>query len=220
MTIMHAQRAEIVHYGKKLITARLTTGTGGNLCILDPLSGLAAISPSGIEYEDMQPEDVVVVDLDGRIVHGRCTPSSELSAHLALYRQREDIRAVLHTHSVYASTLACLHWELPAVHYLVGFAGVKVPLAPYATYGSPELAANICTAIGGSNAVLLTNHGLIAVGGDLKSAYVIAEEIELVARIYYQARCAGDPVILPDEEMERVIEKFKNYGQKKSGPHG
>jgi len=162
----------------------------------------------------MQPDDVVVVDLHGRVKEGSCTPSSELSAHLGLYRKRDDIGAVLHTHSVYATTIACLHWELPAVHYLVGFAGTKVPLAPYATYGSEELADNICTTIGQSNAVLLANHGLITVAKDLHTAFVIAEEIELVARIYYQARTAGEPVILPDEEMERVIAKFTTYGQK------
>ena len=214
MLSMQAERNEIVRYGKKLITSHLTTGSGGNLSIVDREKGLVAVSPSGIEYLDMQPDDVVVIDLHGRVKEGSCTPSSELSAHLGLYRKRDDIGAVLHTHSVYATTIACLHWELPAVHYLVGFAGTKVPLAPYATYGSEELADNICTTIGQSNAVLLANHGLITVAKDLHTAFVIAEEIELVARIYYQARTAGEPVILPDEEMERVIAKFTTYGQK------
>jgi len=217
MYSMQTERNEIVNYGKKLITSNLTTGSGGNLSIINRETGLVAVSPSGIEYLDMQPEDVVVVDLQGRVKEGSCTPSSELSAHLGLYRIREDIGAVLHTHSVYATTIACLHWDLPAVHYLVGFAGTKVPLAPYATYGSEELADNVCTTIGLSNAVLLANHGLIAVGKDLKTAFVIAEEIELVARIYYQARAVGEPVILPDEEMERVIAKFTTYGQTRSG---
>lgn len=213
MLSMQAERNEIVRYGKKLITSHLTTGSGGNLSIVDRNKGLVAVSPSGIEYLDMQPDDVVVIDLHGRVKEGSCTPSSELSAHLGLYRKRDDIGAVLHTHSVYATTIACLHWELPAVHYLVGFAGTKVPLAPYATYGSEELADNICTTIGQSNAVLLANHGLITVAKDLHTAFVIAEEIELVARIYCLARAAGEPVILPDEEMERVIDKFKTYGQ-------
>jgi len=211
---MKAERNEIVRYGKKLITSHLTTGSGGNLSIINREKGLIAISPSGIDYFDMQPEDIVVVDPDGKVKEGTCTPSSELSAHLALYRKRDNIRAVLHTHSVYATTIACLNWELPAVHYLVGFAGTKVPLAPYATYGSEELAENIRATIGQSNAVLLANHGLIAVGKDLQEAFVIAEEIELVARIYYQAKAAGEPVILSDEEMERVIDKFSTYGQR------
>ena len=214
MTGMTKQRKEIVLFGRKLITSNLTTGSGGNLSIINRRDALVAISPSGVEYFDMQPDDVVIVDLDGNIKEGSFTPSSELNTHLALYRQRDDIGSVIHTHSAYATTIACLNWELPAVHYLVGFAGTKVPLAPYATYGSRELAENICNTIGGGNAVLMANHGLITAAGDLKTAFVIAEEIELVARIYWQARCAGEPVILPDEEMERVIRKFQTYGQK------
>lgn len=216
MVNMFSQKNEILHYGRKLITSGLTTGSGGNLSIIDRDNGLVAITPSGMEYFDMQPDDIVVVDTGGRVKQGERTPSSELSAHLALYRTRSEIHAVIHTHSVYASTLACLNWELPAVHYLVGFAGTKVPLAPYATYGSAELAENISRTIGDSNAVLLANHGLMSVGTDLRTAFMVAEEIELVARIYYQARCAGEPVILSDEEMKRVIDKFKTYGQAQS----
>lgn len=214
MTGMKTQRNEIVLYGRKLITSRLTTGSGGNLSIINRRQGLVAVSPSGVEYFDMQPDDVVIVDLDGNVKEGRFAPSSELNAHLALYRQRDDICSVLHTHSVYATTIACLNWELPAVHYLVGFAGTKVPLAPYATYGTRELAENICNTIGQGNAVLMANHGLITIAEDLKTAFVIAEEIELVARIFYQAKCAGEPVILSDEEMNSVIGKFQTYGQK------
>lgn len=213
MAGMQAERNEIVRYGKKLITSRLTTGTGGNLSIIDREKGFVAISPSGIEYFEMEPEDIVIVDLNGAVKEGTRAPSSELSAHLALYRHRDDIGAVLHTHSAYATTIACLNLELPAVHYLVGFAGKKVPLAPYATYGSEELAENICNTIGLNNAVLLANHGLITVGKDITTAFIIAEEIELVARIYCQAKSAGEPVILSDGEMERVIDKFKTYGQ-------
>lgn len=213
MENMQAEREEIVRYGRKLISSRLTTGSGGNLSIYNREAGLVAISPSGIEYSEMQPEDVVLVDPEGAVREGTRTPSSELSSHLGLYRKRDDIRAVLHTHSVYATTIACLHWELPAVHYLVGFAGTKVPLAPYATYGTEELAENICRTIGKSNAVLLANHGLMAVGKDLRTAFTIAEEIELVARIYYQAKSVGEPVILSDEEMDRVIKRFQTYGQ-------
>ncbi len=214
MISMQAQRNELVLYGRKLISSRLTTGSGGNLSVIDRAAGLVAITPSGVDYLDMHPEDIVIVDLDGTVKQGRYAPSSELDSHLALYREREDINAVVHTHSVYATTIACLNWELPAVHYLVGFAGTKVPLAPYATYGSRELARNICETIGSGNAVLLANHGLMAVGADLKTAFIIAEEIELVARIYLQAKSAGEPVILSDEEMHRVIEKFKTYGQR------
>lgn len=211
--LLQSQREAIVHYGRKMITSQLTTGAGGNLSIFDRASGRVAISPSGIEYYDLQPEDVVITDLDGQVIEGQYTPSSELGFHLALYRQRADVNAVLHTHSVYATTIACLGWEIPAVHYLVGFSGHKVPLAPYATFGTPELADNVATSIGDYNALLLANHGLIAVGADLSRAFNTAEEIELVARIYYQAESVGTPVILPEEEMDRVLDKFATYGQ-------
>jgi L-fuculose-phosphate aldolase len=212
--LLQNERSEIVRFGRKMLTARLTSGTGGNLSIFDRNEGLVAISPSGIEYEDMTPDDVPVVDGAGKLVAGTRKPSSELGFHLALYRQRPDIRAVVHTHSVYATTMACLHWEIPAIHYLVAFSGHKVPLAPYATFGSEELAARVAETIGEYNAVLLANHGLVTVGPNLATAFAVAEEIELVAQIYYQAKCIGTPVIVPEGEMSRVIGKFATYGQK------
>lgn len=207
------QRQQIVDYGLKLLSSGLTTGSGGNLSILSPDDDLIAIGPSGIDYDQVSVEDVVIVDRDGQIVEGRCKPSSELSFHLALYRARPELRAVVHTHSVYATTMACLHWEIPAVHYLVAFSGDKVPLAAYATFGSDALADNVVTGIGHYNAVLLANHGLVTVGTDIRSAFNVAEEIELVARIYYQCKSVGQPVLVDEVEMQRVAEKFISYGQ-------
>jgi L-fuculose-phosphate aldolase len=212
--LLTSERDEIVRFGKRLLAAGLTTGTGGNLSVLNRRDGLIAISPSGIEYEEMTPADVPVVDVAGMTVEGIRKPSSELDFHLALYRKRPDIQALVHTHSVYATTMACLNWEIPAVHYLVAFSGLKVPLAPYATFGTPQLAANVAESIGDFNAVLLANHGLVTVGPNLATAFAVAEEIELVARVYYQAKCIGEPVILPDGEMSRVVKKFAVYGRK------
>lgn len=209
------ERNQIVEYGKKMITAQLTTGSGGNLSICNRREQLVAIKPSGVDYLTMQPEDVVVVDMQGRLVEGNLKPSSELKFHLALYQYRSEIGAVVHTHQVYATTLACLGWELPAVHYLVGFAGKKVPLAPYATFGSQELSDHILATIGDYNACLMANHGIVTVGAALMNAFAVAEEIELVARLYYQARCIGNPVILSDEEMEVISQKFITYGQRR-----
>ncbi len=214
--LMEEARDAIVRFGKKMLTARLTSGTGGNLSVLDRRLGLVAISPSGIEYDEMEPADVVVAGMDGATVEGSRKPSSELNFHLAIYRNRSDVEAIVHTHSPYATTMACLNWEIPAVHYLVAFSGRKVPLAPYATFGTVELAGNVAAAIDDCNAVLLANHGLVTVGPNLATAFAAAEEIELVARIYYQAKCIGEPVIIPDEEMTRVMEKFATYGQKGS----
>ncbi|MFL7871357.1 MAG: L-fuculose-phosphate aldolase [Anaerolineales bacterium] len=214
--ILQQEREEIVFFGRKLLAANLTTGSGGNLSIFNRQSGHIAIKPTGVDYLEMRPEDVVVMNLEGEIIDGRLKPSSEVSLHLGLLKARPDINAVVHTHQVYAATLACLNWEIPAVHYLVGFSGNKVPLAPYATYGTPELAQNIVQAIGHYNACLMANHGIVTVGNTLSAAFNVAEELELVARLYYQSMCIGKPQILSDQEMEVVIKKFTTYGQPQS----
>ena len=213
--LIEAERRAVVHYGRTMVKAGLTTGTGGNLSCCAREDGLVAISPSGVPYDAMQPQDVVVVDRSGKRVAGDGPPSSEMGFHLALYNHRPDVGGIVHTHSVYATTLACLHWEIPAVHYLVGFAGAKVPVAPYATFGTGALADNVRRTMGTDYyAVLLANHGLVAVGADLARAFDTAEEIEFVARVFCQAKAIGDPVLLGDEEMQRVIKKFKTYGRR------
>mgnify|MGYP000937148986 CR=1 FL=1 len=212
--LLEPERSLLVEYGMRMVRAGLTTGTGGNLSLIRREEALLAVTPTGIAYDRLTPGDVVVLTLEGAVVDGNRKPTSELGFHQALYRARPDAGAVVHTHSPYATTMACLGWEIPAVHYLVGFSGKKVPLAPYATFGTPELAENVTAAIDGYNAVLLANHGLVTVGADLPMAFAAAEEIEFVARIYYQTRSVGPPRILPDEEMARVIEKFRTYGQK------
>ncbi|WP_421903089.1 L-fuculose-phosphate aldolase [Maridesulfovibrio sp.] len=211
--LLRKEKELVVEYGKKLLESGLTTGTGGNLSVFNREQGLVAISPSGLDYRLSTPEDIVVIDLDGNIKDSERKPSSEYGFHTILYKERADVNAVVHTHSVYATTVACLNMELPAVHYLVGFAGKKVPLAPYATFGTPELAENVIKTIGNYNAVLLANHGLITVGRAMGNAFDAAEELELVARIYIQALSVGKPVIVPDDEMDKVIDKFSTYGQ-------
>lgn len=211
--LLRNERELVVKYGRKMLDAGLTTGTGGNLSVLNRKEGLLAISASGLDYRDTTPADVVLMDLEGNIVESDRKPSSEAGFHTALYKHRPDINSVVHTHSVYATTVACLNMELPAVHYLVGFSGKKVPLAPYATFGSTQLAENVIETIENYNAVLLANHGIITIGNEIQNAFDAAEELELVARIYIQALSAGTPVIVPDDEMERVIDKFSTYGQ-------
>jgi L-fuculose-phosphate aldolase len=212
---LEKERSEIVTFGRKLLTSGLTAGTGGNLSIVNRKKNWVAITPSGVDYLEMTPGDVVLVGMDGGLLDtSRYKPSSELLFHLALYRKREDIQAVVHTHSVYATTLASLGWEIPAFHYLVAYSGKKVPLAPYATFGSEELARNVADAIGGNNAVLMGSHGVVAVGPTPAKAFETAEIIEYVARVYYLAKGRGEPGILSDEEMDKVMEKFKGYGKK------
>ena len=163
----------------------------------------------------MRPEDVVVLDLEGDYVEGIWQPSSEVAFHLDLVKLRPDILAVVHTHSNFATTLACLGWPLPALHYLIGVAGHCVPVAPYATTGTQALSDHICETMGSGNAVLMANHGMVGVGSTLKQAFGVAEMVEYVAQLYVQARSLGEPVILGEPEMDEVLERFKVYGQKK-----
>jgi L-fuculose-phosphate aldolase len=213
--LLAEERKLIVEYGRKLINAQLTTGSGGNLSIVNREKKLVAIKPTGVDYFKMSPKDVVVMNLEGEVVDGDLTPSSEFRFHLALLNRRSDITSVIHTHQVYATTIACLNWELPAVHYLVGYSGNKVPVAPYATFGTPELSENIVNSIGKYNACLMANHGIVTVGDTIAAAFASAEELELVSRLYYQTKCIGEPAILSDAEMEVVCERFKTYGQQK-----
>lgn len=213
MLLQH-EREKIVEYGKKLITSGLTKGTGGNISIFNREKRLAAISPSGLDYFETNPEDIVVVDLDGNVVDGARKPSSELEMHLIFYRKRDDIDALVHTHSPFAKTIASLRWELPAVSYLVAYAGPNVRCSEYATFGTKELAEAAYNGMEDRRAVLLANHGLIAGANNVATAFTIAEEIEFCSQIYYQTKAIGEPVLLPKEEMATLAKKFKTYGQK------
>ncbi|WP_461613908.1 L-fuculose-phosphate aldolase [Clostridium sp. Marseille-QA1073] len=213
--LMEKERQLLVEYGQKLITSRLTRGTGGNISIFNREEKLMAITPTGIDYFKTKPEDIIVMNLKGEIVDGNRMPSSEYEMHKIFYENREDINAIIHTHTVYATTLACLNWDLPPVHYLVALAGHNVRCAKYATYGTKELAENALEAMKDRKAVILANHGLLAGANDLLNAFNITEEIEYCSEIYCRVKSIGDPVILQKEEMDLMIKKFKIYGQKK-----
>lgn len=214
--LMEKERLELIEYGKKLVTAGLTKGTGGNLSIFDRKNGTVAITPSGIDFFEIKPEDIVIIDLDGNKIEGDRTPSSEWEMHLMPYRTRTDIDAVIHAHVMYATILGCLREELPATHYMIAVAGPTVRCAEYATYGTHELAVNASKAMEDRKAVILANHGILAGANDLLNAFNIVEEIEYCSEIYIKARSVGNPVVLPPEEMTLMAEKFKTYGQKKS----
>lgn len=205
------ERQEIVDHGKKMITNGLTTGSGGNISIYNRREGLIAISPSGLDYFETEINDIVIVDIEGNIVQGDLRPSSEMGMHLIFYKNREDASAIVHTHSKYATAVSCMGWDLKAVHYLVGFAGLDVKCADYATYGSPELAQNALDAIGNRNAVLLGNHGLIALGPEIERAFSTAEHLEFVSEIFCITKSLGEPNIISDSQMEDVLKKFNTY---------
>jgi L-fuculose-phosphate aldolase len=211
---LEKERKLIVEYGKKLIDSNLTTGTGGNLSILNKDKKLVAISPSGVDYYQVKKEDIVVIDLDGNIVEGNNKPSSEQAMHLAVYNNRDDIFSVIHTHSIYATSIACLNMDLPPVHYMIAVAGDKVPCARYASFGTEELAQNAVESLGSKyKAVLLANHGLLSCGLDIKGAFNVAEEVEYVAEVYFRTKAIGEPVIIDAAEMKRMEKAFETYGQ-------
>lgn len=212
--LMEKARKEIIEYGKKLVASNLTKGTGGNLSVFDRENGYMAITPTGIDFFEIQPEDIVIMDLEGNVLEGNRLPSSEWEMHLLQYKERTDLDAVIHAHTTYATVLACLRWELPATHYMIAVAGKNVRCAEYATYGSHELALNATKAMRERRAVILANHGILAGANDLLNAFNIIEEVEYCSQIYYMAKSIGEPIVLPDEEMNLMAEKFKTYGQR------
>ena len=209
--MMEYEKEQVVRYGKKLIDRRLTTGSGGNISVCNREKNLVAISPSGLDYYETTPEDIVILDMDGNLVEGKHRPSSEAGMHLAFYKNRADVSGIVHTHSKFATAIACMGWELPAVHYLIGMAGHRVKCTGYATYGSDELAKKALETIGDSNAVLLANHGLIALGEDVDRAFSTAEHLEFVSEVYYLTKTLGTPNILSDENMDEVMKKFGTF---------
>ena len=150
---------------------------------------------------------------------GGKAPSSEWHFHQAIYEARPDAGAAVHCHSRFATALACVHLAVPSFHYMVAKAGgADIPLAPYATYGTPELATHVAKALAQRNACLLANHGQIAIGAGLEDALELAEEVEVLAAQYVTARLLGEPVLLPADEMARVAVKFKSYGKAANPP--
>ena len=212
--LLEQERIDVVEYGKEMFSKGLTNGTSGNISVYNREKKLMAISPSGVGYFETKPEDVVVMDLDGNIVDGKFKPSSEVHLHSEVYRNKEDVNAVVHTHSDNSTVMGCLRWELPSVHYMLGaIGGTTVHCAQYATFGSLELGINAVKAMGPQKACFLANHGLLVCDVNLKKALALAEKVEWIAGIYLRTRSVGDPVILDDEEMSRVRERAKSYGQ-------
>ena len=207
-------REKVVEYGKMLLERDLTTGTGGNISIFHRESGLVVISPSGLDYMETRANDVVVMNLDGAVIDGDRKPSSEYELHRIFYQNRDDLSALVHTHSIYATTISCMNWDLPPVHYMVAVAGDNVRCADYATFGTKELAENAFKAMENRKAVLLANHGMLAGATTVEQAFKIAEDIEFCCELYYRTRSMGEPVVIGQEEMVRMRDKFRKYGQK------
>lgn len=211
-----ALRQLLIDTARHSVRLGLNRGTSGNVSARLP--GGFLITPTGVAYDALEPADLVRLDAHGVAAPGQLKPSSEWRFHRDIYAARPDVGAIVHTHSRYASALACQRRELPAFHYMVAAAGGdNVRCARYATFGSAELSANALEALTDRRACLLANHGLIATGASLPAALALAEEIESLAAQYCAALASGTPVLLDAAEMARVLEQFKTYGKQDDG---
>ncbi len=214
-------REEIIATALQMNARGINQGTAGNVSARVPEEGGGfLITPSGLPYEQLGPEDIVEMGLDGVYVGAR-KPSSEWRFHRDILRHRPDVGAIVHTHSCFATTLAGYGMGIPAFHYMVALAGgPTIRCAEYATFGTQELSDNALVALEGRNACLLAHHGVITVGATLARALSLAVEVENLARMYIHAHTLGQPPILSDEEMARVMEQMrrKDYGRAAAEP--
>lgn len=206
-----ALREAIIATCLKMNALGINQGKAGNVSAR--IAGGFLITPTGIPYEDTRREQIVAMRADGGH-DGVAQPSSEWRFHRDLYAARGEFQAIVHTHSSFATSLACLGMPIPAFHYMVACAGgADIRCAPYATFGGQALSDHAVSAMAGRRACLLAQHGMIAAGDTLESALALAVEVETLARMYWQALQIREPDLLSEAEMERVLEKFKSYGQ-------
>ena len=207
------ERAAVVEYCLKMQADDLTVGTSGNLSVRS--GDLIAITPSGVNYDELTPETVCVIDLDGDVVEADLDPSSEVPMHTAVYRGT-DAGAVVHSHPMYCTALSVTRDEVPPVHYMLALLGGPVRVAPYARFGSPELAQGSVDAMAGRTGVLLRNHGATTYGPTLAKAYTRSLYLEWVCKLYHQASLIGEPALLTAEQMQEVAGVIDSYGQQVS----
>ncbi|QEV17416.1 class II aldolase/adducin family protein [Streptomyces alboniger] len=206
---------ELVETARRTVTDGLVVGTSGNVSVR--VGDTVLVTPSGVPYDRLRPdgpEDAVGVDLGGRQVLGDLAPTSELPMHLAIYRAT-DARAVVHTHAVHATAVSMLVPELPGVHYMTGALGGPVRVAPYALYGTEELARNMLQALRGRTGCLLQNHGTVTYGDSLPQAYDRTAQLEWMSRLWLTASAVPGrtPTLLSPERLKEAEEKLRGYGQ-------
>ena len=205
-------REEIVAVAQTLDQAGLVPNKSGNVSRRSPDGFL--ITPAGVFYRDLTPEQIVALTLGGEPEPGAARPSSEWRMHAAIYSQRPDVSAIVHTHSPRATALACAGRGIPPFHYMIALAGGDIRCMPYATFGTFELAASAVRGLAGRRATLLANHGVVTVGASLREAHSVAVEVENLAGQYLAMLAAGlQPVLLSDDELRNVIGRFQDYGR-------
>ena len=188
--------------------------TSGNVSGRDPESGLVVIKPSGVTWEDLTPQSMVVVDLDGNVVEGDLNPSTDTGTHLYVYNHRPDVFGIVHTHSTYASSFAALGEPIPACLTTCGMFGGEVPIGGYAPIGGEDIGQEIIDKIGRSLAIIMQNHGVFTIGASAQQATKVAVEVEDVAKITHLAMLRGQPILLTDEQVDYMVDLYlHNYGQ-------
>jgi len=208
---MIALRESLISTAQALSSAGLNTGTAGNLSVRAGAGFL--ITPSGMPAAAMKPSDLVWLGFDGSI-QGQREPSSEWRLHQDILRGRPEVNAVIHSHAMFATTLACLRLEVPAFHYLIAVTGAsRIRCAPYTLFGTQAFSDTAVQALADSKACLLANHGMVVLGADLNDALRLTIEVEILCERYWRARQLGDPAVLSEAEMAAVFERFKTYGQ-------
>ena len=213
-------RRQLIETACRMAPANLNRGSAGNLSVRTRENGLDGylITPSGMDYEVLLPEDIVFMRLDGT-PDGRRKPSSEWRFHHDIYAARPDAGAILHAHSPFATSLACLRRDIPPFHYMIArFGGDTIRCADYATFGSQALSDNALTALRDHCACLLANHGLLVFGKTLAQLFALAVEFEALCEQYWRACQLGQPVLLDPDEMATVQAKFASYGQQDPAP--
>ena len=213
-----AAKREVARTIRWLAARDLYAGTSGNVSAR--VGDTILITPTGLRCEDVGPAQIVAMDLEGRAA-GRLLPSSEWRIHRDVYRTRPEVRAVVHTHSAFATALSCLRRDIPPFHYVIARAGgASIRCARYATYGTDALSRHALRALAGRRACLLANHGLVTLGPDLTAARELAEEVEALCRQLSIIRAVGRPVLLSRTEMARVGKKLAGYGQRLGDANG
>lgn len=213
---LEAERAAVCEYARKMTADGLVVGTSGNISMR--VGELVAVTPSGVDYESLAPEQIPLVRTDGSRVDGALKPTSELPMHLALYNRATDpdgaaVSAVVHTHSVHATAVSTVLDEVPPVHYMLAAIGSTVRVAEYASFGTDELAESMLRAVEGRRGCLLSNHGTITFGDKLAAAYDRARQLEWVCQLWLLAQSAGAPKLLPNAEIDNIVRKLHGYGQ-------
>ncbi|KOV65131.1 fuculose phosphate aldolase [Streptomyces sp. AS58] len=203
----------LVATARRTVADGLVVGTSGNVSVR--VGDTVLVTPSGVPYDRLTPDDLTGVALDGRQVRGTLVPTSELPMHLAVYRGT-DARAVVHTHAVHATAVSTLVEELPAIHYMTGALGGPVRVAPYATYGTEELAENMLRALTDRSGCLLQNHGTMTYGASLDQAYDRTAQLEWMCRLWLTASSlpGRSPNLLSADQLEEAGERLRGYGQR------